>query len=117
MRISRPTIACALCILTLVACAPARSPEVRADVQFVPDARGLAVVPAGLRVDFGRAPSGVIAALDRELGPGRALPMSGCPTGVAQQIAWGDLALSFTREEFVGWRTASGSTGVVCAAV
>jgi hypothetical protein len=113
----RPTIACGLFIMTLVACAPARLPEARADVRFVPDARGLAVDPAGMRVDFGRAPSGVIAALDRELGPGRALPVSGCPAGVVQQIAWGDLALSFARERFVGWRDANGSAGMVCAPV
>lgn len=111
----RPSFACALCVLTLIACAPATSPKVRADVQFVPDARGLAVVPAGMRVDFGRAPSGVIAVLNRELGPGRALPISGCPADVARQIAWGDLVLSFTRETFVGWRNASISAGTVCA--
>ncbi len=102
-----------ICVFAMTACANAPAPV--AGVQFLPDQQGLAVVPGGLRVDFGRAPSGVVAALDRELGPGRALSVAGCPTGVAQQRAWGDLVLTFTGEEFVGWRSGATHAGTVCA--
>ena len=84
------------------------------------DAGGLAItgsgftVPGGQRIDFGRAPSGVIAVLERELGPGRALGLTNCPAAVRQQIAWGDLVLTFTDERFVGWRGADGAAGQTC---
>ncbi len=89
-------------------------------IQLETDAGGLAIVGPGImgtdgqRIDFGRAPSGVIAALERELGPGRALGLDGCPSGVRQQIAWGDLVLTFTDERFVGWRGAAGGAGQTC---
>ncbi|PIE08308.1 MAG: hypothetical protein CSA74_02330 [Rhodobacterales bacterium] len=77
-----------------------------------PDGEGLAVggidgtdgQPGGGRIDFGRAPEGVIATIEREFGPGRALGLGGCPAAIRQQIAWGDLVLTFTEEQFVGWR-------------
>ena len=90
---------------------------VRTGAQFVPDAGGLAVTDSALRVDFGRAPDGVIPVLDRELGRHDALPLSGCPAGVGQQLAWGDLTLTFTKERFVGWRNATGHAGQICAAM
>lgn len=84
---------------------------------FTPDPRGLAVDGTGLRIDFGRAPGGVIAALDRALGPGEDLGGNGCPAGVTRQIGWGDLVLSFTDERFVGWRRGSQQAGKVCGAL
>lgn len=79
------------------------------------DAEGLAIVgTGGQRIDFGRAPSGVIAVLERDLGPGRALDLTNCPGDVRQQIAWGDLILTFTDERFVGWRGAQGAAGQTC---
>ncbi len=84
-------------------------------IQLETDAGGLAIVGAGdQRIDFGRAPSGVVAALERELGPGRALDLAGCPTEVRQQVAWGDLVLTFTDEQFVGWRGIDSAAGQVC---
>jgi hypothetical protein len=104
--------------LLLSACATGPLPGTapRLGVQFNPDSGGLAVAGTGQRVDFGRAPSGVIAVLDRELGPGRDLSLAGCPAGVVTQREWGGLVLSFTGERFVGWRDASGSAGRICAA-
>ena len=56
----------------------------------------------------------MIAALERELGPGRALALDGCPADVRQQLAWGDLVLTFTEEQFVGWRGVDGAAGQTC---
>ena len=88
------------------------------DVTFVPDAQGIAVAPLGLRLDFGRAPKGVVAPLDRDLGPHKVLAVTGCPSGkeqIAAQYAWGALVLTFTTERFVGWRKGAKSQGVTCA--
>lgn len=84
-------------------------------IQLETDAKGLQIIGAGGgRIDFGRAPAGVIPLLERELGPGRALALANCPAGVVQQIAWGDLVLTFTPERFVGWRGADGAAGQTC---
>ncbi|MEJ1991391.1 MAG: hypothetical protein P8X50_06635 [Maritimibacter sp.] len=86
----------------------------RAFVHFIPGATGLAVPEAGQRIDFGRSPEGVIAALDREVGPGRELPLVGCPESVARQIDWQGLVLSFSRERFIGWRSGNQQAGQTC---
>jgi hypothetical protein len=96
--------------------APRAETAARMGANFSPDANGLSVEGTGLRVDFGRAPSGVIAALDRELGPGRSLALDGCSTAISQQIAWGALVLTFSKDRFVGWREAGNSSGQVCNA-
>ena len=83
--------------------------------EFLPDANGLEVAPTGLRIDFSRSPEGVIAALDRALGRHRVLRLTDCPAGVVQQLGWGDLVLSFTGEQFVGWRQGAGAAGLTCA--
>jgi hypothetical protein len=107
--------------LALAGCAGAPGPLAPANVpggaRFLPDARGLGVDGTGLRIDFGRSPAGVIAALDRELGPGRALGLDGCGAGINRQMAWGDLVLTFTNERFAGWRQAGRSAGEVCGAL
>lgn len=87
-------------------------PVTRKGVDFVPDQSGLAVAGQATRVDFGRAPSGVIAVMDRELGRGRNVTPSGC---ALREMAWGDLTLSFTSERFVGWQQAGAKTGQTCA--
>ena len=69
-----------------------------------------------MRIDFGRSPEGVIRALDRELGPHRELSLSGCPQGVRERLQWGDLVLTFSDEQFIGWRRAEAAGGIVCAA-
>ncbi|GAA0297477.1 hypothetical protein [Rhodovulum strictum] len=93
----------------------AAPPQDRVSTLFLPDAGGLAVSGSPLRVDFGRAPDGVIAPLTRELGPPRAVPLTACPPGIVRQLAWDDLVLSFTREQFVGWRQAGAAAGQTCA--
>ncbi|SIO49616.1 hypothetical protein SAMN05444722_2699 [Rhodovulum sp. ES.010] len=90
---------------------PAEAPS----TLFLPDARGLAIVGSTLRIDFGRAPDGVISALARELGPGRPRPLAGCAEGIVQRRAWGALDLTFSRERFVGWQTATAAAGRGCA--
>ncbi len=67
-----------------------------------------------MRIDFGRSPAGVIRALDRTLGAHRDAGLKGCPKGIAQQLRWGDLVLTFNREQFIGWRQGGKAAGVVC---
>ncbi|MCO8143770.1 hypothetical protein NHN26_00905 [Rhodovulum tesquicola] len=105
----------AAALALLLAGCVAAPPQDRVSTLFLPDAGGLAVSGSALRVDFGRAPSGVIAPLSRELGPPRSLPLTGCPQGIERQLAWGDLVLTFTREQFVGWRQAGAAAGQICA--
>jgi len=106
-------VACAV----LAGCAGANAPQqntARHGVSFVPDQAGLGVAGSALRIDFGRAPSGVIAALDRELGPGGDLGVAGCPAGIAAQRDWGGMILTFSKEQFIGWRQDGRSAGQVC---
>jgi hypothetical protein len=93
-----------------------RNAVARSSVSFVPDQSGLAVAGSPRRIDFGRAPSGVISVLDRELGTGNALGLAGCPAGIKAQRDWGGLVLTFTDEQFVGWRQAGAQAGLVCSA-
>lgn len=86
----------------------------RSGATFAPDAHGLAVVGSAQRIDFGRAPSGVISALDRELGKGRVLGAEGCPAAIVSQREWDGLVLTFTGERFVGWRDDNGQAGQIC---
>ncbi|MCP5039209.1 MAG: hypothetical protein GY945_16570 [Rhodobacteraceae bacterium] len=76
----------------------------------------MAVFPSGLRMDFGRAPGGVIAVLDRELGVHEVLGLSGCPAQIEMRLRWNDLVLTFTDERFAGWRETDASRGLVCRA-
>jgi len=73
-------------------------------------------MPGALRIDFGRAPEGVIAAVTRVLGRPETLPLSGCPAAIATRLRWDDLDLTFTADRFVGWRTPAGQAGQVCGA-
>ncbi|WP_371170205.1 hypothetical protein [Aliiroseovarius sp. 2305UL8-7] len=109
-------VVAALSVLTIMsACvSPTTTSVQRSDVSFRPDNLGLSVDPIGKRIDFGRSPAGAIRAVDRELGPHRALTLLGCSAGITQQLAWDDLVLTFTRERFVGWKTATGSQGRTC---
>ncbi|TCP40312.1 hypothetical protein [Rhodovulum marinum] len=90
------------------------TPPDRVSTLFLPDTAGLAVSGSPLRVDLGRAPDGVIAALSRDLGPPRSLPTATCPAGIERRLAWGDLVLTFTRERFIGWQSGAGQAGTVC---
>ncbi|SMR82574.1 hypothetical protein SAMN04488030_2927 [Aliiroseovarius halocynthiae] len=102
-------------VVALSACVqPSAQVQPRKGATFLPDAQGLAVQPSAQRVDFGRSPKGVIPALTRELGRPAVLPLTGCPTGIAQRMRWGDLELTFTSERFVGWKQGEGQHGRVC---
>ncbi len=103
--------ACLFGFLIIAACTPQAQ---RSSVHFSPDETGLVVPEAEQRIDFGRSPEGVIAALDREVGPGRELPLAGCPENVARQIDWQGLVLSFSRERFIGWRSGNQQAGQTC---
>ncbi len=98
-------------LLALAACT---SEPTTPSVTFHPDPGGLEVRPAGLRVDFGRAPSGVVPVLDRSLGAHRTVALGTCPQGIVRQLAWGDLVLTFTDHRFVGWRQGDAHAGQVC---
>lgn len=43
------------------------------------------------------------------------LGIIGCPSDIIQQLRWGDLVLTFTDEQFVGWRTNDAMQGRICA--
>jgi hypothetical protein len=108
--------ATAIAVLTACTGADLRTgPASRVGVSFVPDSGGLSVESTGQRIDFGRSPAGVIPVMDRELGRGRDLGLDGCPAGVVKQVSWGDLALSFTKERFVGWREGDARAGSACS--
>lgn len=108
-------------LVLLAACADTGTPPLSGrqtapvGISLVPDAQGLGIAGSPKRIDFGRSPRGVVPVLTRELGAPRALGLEGCPVGVVQQMAWGDLVLSFTRERFVGWRMAQTRAGQTCA--
>lgn len=106
-----------LAALLLAGCAATdldRGSTQRQGVHFLPDERGLAVAGRAERIDFGRAPSGVIAALDRELGQGKALGLGGCPESISDRRSWEGLVLTFSRERFVGWQQGEARYGTVC---
>ncbi|HHL20066.1 MAG TPA: hypothetical protein ENJ52_00905 [Aliiroseovarius sp.] len=98
--------------LFLAACtgAPARQDRITP----APDLKGLGIVGSDQRLDFGRAPEGVITALNRSYRRSKVRDLAGCPADIRQQIAWGDLILTFTDEAFVGWRVGNTFAGTVC---
>ena len=99
-----------LAFMLLASCTAASAPTIR----IVPDKGGLAVTPSGQRIDFGRATSGVITALNRELGAHRARALVACPHLVMQQLEWSGLILTFSSSRFIGWRQDDRSAGQVC---
>ena len=98
-----------------VAPQPEKMPS-RIGVDIRPDNAGLRVDPVGKRIDFGRSPKGVVPVLDRELGRHVALPLTGCAPEIRQQLRWGNLVLTFTKERFVGWRSGGTASGKTCTA-
>ncbi len=106
--------AAALPLVLLAGCVAAPTASPPPEISFRPDPAGLAVLPSGLRMDFGRAPEGMIPILERALGRGEALPLAGCPAEISARIAWGGLELFFTDERFVGWRQGAARGGETC---
>lgn len=80
---------------------------------LVPDAGGLQPNDSPLRIDFGRAEAGVIAAVSRLKGTGpetrRTVP------GCGDVAVWADgLTLIFAGGDFRGWARNGASAGRVC---
>jgi hypothetical protein len=102
----------------LAACTP--SDPSRAPAQgLVPDSGGLQPNGTPLRIDFGRAESGVIPAVSRLLGEDPAFrgPLAGCSLTAVRWSA--GLTLWFDGGAFVGWTAVdpigAGSAGRICA--
>lgn len=117
--------------LLLGACA-APAAETRAPGQgLVLDAEGLHPAGSALRVDFGRAEAGTVAAVSKLLGAGpvETAANAECGAGPVKAVRWANgLTLNFQRGTFLGWvseqgqgvpaRTASGlGPGTAQAAV
>ena len=100
-----------LFLFILAACAsPAPVPP---PVGLVPDAGGLQPNGTALRIDFGRAEAGVIAAVSRLRGvaPDGRAAVPGC----GDVVAWDDgLRLFFSVGDVRGWAFQGRSAGVVC---
>lgn len=99
--------------LALAACTP--TAEVARPPAYTPDANGIALVGSPLRIDFGRAQAGTIAAVTRLDGRGPSATTA-CASGVTA-VRWpSGLTLHFQRGAFLGWSGADGtSAGLVCA--
>jgi hypothetical protein len=70
------------------------------------DAQGIQPVGSPLRIDFGRAGEGVVAAVTRLYGTGPVdtLRTPGCGAGPVTEVRWANgLALSLVGGSFVGW--------------
>ncbi|ARE40579.1 hypothetical protein RGUI_2438 [Rhodovulum sp. P5] len=104
--------AAALGLLLLAGCAV--DGPVGTGATFIPDDGGLGLTDRDLRIDFGRAPDGVVRALTRERGRPVDLPLSGCPDTITRHLRWGRLDLTFTRDRFVGWRQGEAAAGLIC---
>ncbi len=109
--------------LALAACAPSAAgvaPEPGAAARgLTPDANGLQPAGTALRIDFGRAETGVIDATSQLLGrpPASDVRGAGCPDGADTLVSWNTgLTLAFASGTFVGWRDAEGrSAGAACS--
>ena len=91
--------------------APATAPP----PAFAPDPGGIALVGSPLRIDFGRAEEGVIAAVTRLEGAGPR-DAAAC-SGGTRALRWpSGLALHFRDGAFLGWSRQDGSgAGLTCA--
>ena len=105
-------------LLLLAGCgaaAPGPVALVREGVRFVPDANGLGIEGRATRIDFGRSPKGVIPVMEREVGRGVDLPLTGCPAAAVRRVNYDGLELLFTAERFIGWRQGGATAGQICA--
>jgi len=91
-------------VLALSACVTtAREPDVPA---FTLDSGGIAPTISGLRIDFGRAQTGVIETVSRLLDerPAAITTNPECGAGTVTSALWEDgLTLNFIDGDFVGW--------------
>ena len=101
--------------LALSACAAA--PEKESVAAYSPDAAGIGLPGSALRIDFGRAEAGVVAAVSRLEGRDPAGVVA-CP-GDQRAVTWpGGMTLYFRERAFRGWsRSDDGaSAGLTCGA-
>ena len=97
--------------LLLGACA-APAAETRAPAAgLVLDAEGLRPAGSALRVDFGRAEAGTVAAVSRLLGAGpvETATIEECGAGPVKAVRWANgLSLNFQEGTFLGWVSGKG---------
>lgn len=100
-------------VLAFSACAAA--PEAERPPSFTPDADGIAIVGSPLRIDFGRAELGAVAAVSRLEGEAPRQTVL-CGDGV-RAVRWASgLSLHFREGAFLGWSVADGTAaGIGCA--
>jgi hypothetical protein len=98
--------------LAVAACAP--TTEAARPPGFAPDAAGIAIAGSPLRIDFGRAQAGTIAAVTRLEGRGPAATTA-CPGGTTA-VRWASgLTLHFRGGAFLGWARPDGTAaGIGC---
>lgn len=106
--ITPPVLMSAVFLAACAAPAPSAPP-----VGLVPDAGGLQPNGTTLRIDFGRAETGVVAAVSRLVGAGPAVRRS--VPGCGDLAVWPDgLGLVFVEGTFRGWRRDASAAGVTC---
>jgi hypothetical protein len=97
--------------LLLGACAaPVAAPRAPAP-GLVLDPEGLHPAGSALRVDFGRAEAGAVAAVSRLLGTGpvETTAMQECGAGPVKAVSWANgLTLNFQNGTFLGWVSQQG---------
>lgn len=107
-------LALALCaVWALASCAgPGKD---RPSYDYSPDAGGIAIEASPLRIDFGRAEAGAIAAMSRLLGsdPIESRP---CASGRVRSVTWRNgFTMVFEGGAFLGWATGDvRSAGLTC---
>ncbi|MDH3262867.1 MAG: hypothetical protein OEM24_02590 [Paracoccaceae bacterium] len=97
--------------LLLGACAAPMASTSAAAPGLVLDAEGLRPAGSALRVDFGRAEDGAIAAVSRLLGAGpvETAANAECGAGPVKAVRWANgLTLNFQRGAFLGWVSETG---------
>jgi len=85
---------------------PPAEPEAPPPAGLTPDATGLQPAGSPLRIDFGRAQDGVIAAVTRLLGsaPASRTRNGECGAGLVTAVRWENgLTLNFLEGDFRGW--------------
>ena len=101
--------------LLLAACGAAATAPEPAPGRLIPDAGGLGIEGSALRVDFGRAEAGAVAAVAKLLGapPTGRETRTDCSTGTARVVRFRGIDLIFAGGGFRGW--ASNDPGIVTA--
>lgn len=105
-------VAMGLAALVLTGCAGSREPEVP---PLTLDGEGIQPTVSGLRIDFGRAQTGVIDTVSRllEEDPVEIVTQAECGAGLVTAVRWEEgLTLNFQDGAFAGWVTGDASLPV-----